>query len=176
MTFQPTLPARGATRMNTATAFEQMAFQPTLPARGATLQADSFLPTWQYFNPRSPHGERQHMHLWCIQGEDFNPRSPHGERPVPPSISRYHAGNFNPRSPHGERQAAGGFLWARQSDFNPRSPHGERPRGRVRALPHFRISTHAPRTGSDNVAMGYLKPTVDFNPRSPHGERRVLPK
>ena len=38
-----------------------------------------------YFNPRSPHGERPVVgndnYLFII---DFNPRSPHGERPVFP--------------------------------------------------------------------------------------------
>ena len=59
-----------------------------------------------------------------------------------------------------------------QEDFNPRSPHGERPRGRVRALPHFRISIHAPRTGSDYFTASHCPLCNYFNPRSPHGERR----
>ena len=33
-------------------------FQPTLPARGATSAADSFRTYGGDFNPRSPHGER----------------------------------------------------------------------------------------------------------------------
>ena len=33
------------------------------------------------------------------------------------------------------------------------------------------ISTHAPRTGSDDNYLGYIGYDCDFNPRSPHGER-----
>ena len=58
VTFQSTLPARGATSLRFTTSSHTIKFQSTLPARGAT--------TWQYahtrkkyFNPRSPHGERQ---------------------------------------------------------------------------------------------------------------------
>ena len=82
------------------------------------------------------------------------------------------ASNFNPRSPHGERRYSGKHQ-LRQQHFNPRSPHGERrvsvtrsptpqaafqptlpARGATRNAVHDKsdnfISTHAPRTGSDN--------------------------
>ena len=55
--------------------------------------------------------------------------------------------NFNPRSPHGERPGGVRRLQA-AGDFNPRSPHGER-RIRSTILAIWRISIHAPRTGSD---------------------------
>ena len=57
-TFQPTLPARGATILPLSAA-PAPEFQPTLPARGATAHALG----------------------GAVQGIDFNPRSPHGERP-----------------------------------------------------------------------------------------------
>ena len=79
-------------------------------------------------------------------------------------------------------------------DFNPRSPHGERRCGTFSTSPGFKISIHAPRTGSDVVlapsgsvtvafqstlpargatlgARGHGSRPHDFNPRSPHGER-----
>ena len=37
---------------------------------------------------------------------------------------------------------------------------------------HWRISTHAPRTGSDERFPSIRAYPHDFNPRSPHGERR----
>ena len=103
------------------------AFQSTLPARGATAYCDQQRKTLaisihaprtgsdgcglsryrrhvEYFNPRSPHGERPLPSFSFPGGAAyFNPRSPHGERPpaVPCSASGY---NFNPRSPHGERR------------------------------------------------------------------------
>ena len=36
----------------------------------------------------------------------------------------------------------------------------------------LRISTHAPRTGSDLTVTAVGNAWIDFNPRSPHGERR----
>ena len=34
----------------------------------------------EYFNPRSPHGERRDIYAYNCAGKNFNPRSPHGER------------------------------------------------------------------------------------------------
>ena len=58
-----------------------MTFQSTLPARGATRGSGDWQNDHQDFNPRSPHGERQNcppLHQNRLQ--HFNPRSPHGER------------------------------------------------------------------------------------------------
>ena len=102
----------------------------------------------EYFNPRSPHGERRKVSNQDGLSFDFNPRSPHGERHCAPfmdmgkSVISIHAprtgsdadldghlpsgGDFNPRSPHGERRSQ--RLWKEYTtcNFNPRSPHGER--------------------------------------------------
>ena len=56
-TFQSTLPARGATWRRSWT-ISALVFQSTLPARGATA-CGSYAKSATYFNPRSPHGERQ---------------------------------------------------------------------------------------------------------------------
>ena len=54
-----------------------------------------------------------------------------------------------------------------KADFNPRSPHGERPvPGRLR-IARGRISTHAPRTGSDRAAFA----TFWTTPISTHAPR-----
>ena len=167
------------------------------------------------FNPRSPHGERLICVLCMFNFKRyFNPRSPHGERHVCRASSPANV-NFNPRSPHGERLELVPIS-AAKPDFNPRSPHGERPyclyhlalsslfqstlpaRGATSGvgdpLFNWRISIHAPRTGSDyharkaalltyafqstlpaRGATWYRDATRtdegDFNPRSPHGER-----
>ena len=56
--------------------------------------------------------------------------------------------------------------------FNPRSPHGERPCGSSTLAGWGAISTHAPRTGSDECrAFLLFLHRFYFNPRSPHGER-----
>ena len=145
------------------------------------------------FNPRSPHGERLRLVFrsrreWSISthaprtGSDttnciveistthFNPRSPHGERQIPlfPAFVQRH---FNPRSPHGERQ--GYVLIAiKNALFQPTLPARGATRAAPRPLGHPVISTHAPRTGSDDTPQGYMMALSDFNPRSPHGERR----
>ena len=56
--FQSTLPAWGATKMYLHVIPEN-AFQSTLPAWGATMGDDCRRVSLQYFNPRSPHGERR---------------------------------------------------------------------------------------------------------------------
>ena len=169
-----------------------------------------------YFNPRSPHGERPSSSGNSSAAAVFQPTLPargatrlHGCSPALPSY-------FNPRSPHGERLREV-KKFCTDSDFNPRSPHGERRGQHRKSGKASKISTHAPRTGSDgNIIAGLLagilfqptlpargatrmracrssswtfQPTLPargatyvltsdfaniehFNPRSPHGERR----
>ena len=80
VSFQSTLPARGATGVARQASPAQR-FQSTLPARGATIAENKRKKRTAYFNPRSPHGERQ-VEVLCRSRrfQHFNPRSPHGER------------------------------------------------------------------------------------------------
>ena len=123
-----------------------------------------------YFNPRSPHGERPFPLSRFAPPYHFNPRSPHGERrfvrlvlPVLPCISIHaprtgsdlvklcklrQCAYFNPRSPHGERQR-----WCKKCDksitFQSTLPaRGATTRDLITA-DSDEISIHAPRTGSD---------------------------
>ena len=194
--FQPTLPARGATRAGLLQAIQEI-ISTHAPRTGSDAIATNCNLRATYFNPRSPHGERRIAGLLHLSGHpNFNPRSPHGERPCRGYKARTRADNFNPRSPHGERQ---GFKFRGIDDviFQPTLPArgatGQRC-GNTRIL---LISTHAPRTGSDNMAgintpdditfqptlpargaTARLRPnkgcTSNFNPRSPHGERRCM--
>ena len=145
------------------------------------------------FNPRSPHGERRCGNAERVLPRHFNPRSPHGER-HPMACLRAEQAHFNPRSPHGERRLPCRVRRCAVSHFNPRSPHGERPHRFCLRSPAVPISTHAPRTGSDQTLLSAVstsrrfQPTLPargatrrerqasrirhyFNPRSPHGER-----
>ncbi len=125
-----------------------MSFQSTLPARGATknlIERNESI----YISIHAPRtGSDNNAVTGNIIREHFNPRSPHGERHTGAPRRRPCGSHFNPRSPHGERPPRG-TNEAAEWHFNPRSPHGERQRG-VRHL-HRRgiISIHAPRTGSD---------------------------
>ena len=152
-------------------------FQSTLPARGATHQFFASLSSIFYFNPRSPHGERQSQSRAVRYTSNFNPRSPHGERPKS-SLSEFTTWAFQSTLPargatdllatsveslaifQSTLPARGATYFTvrvRQMSkyhFNPRSPHGER-------LTDFSymgiadsISIHAPRTGSDYLQSG----------------------
>ena len=146
-------------------------FQPTLPARGATLYLQTPSKRAIDFNPRSPHGERQLRRMCRVHPANFNPRSPHGERLVG-IVAAFASARFQPTLP------------ARGATHEPRL-----------LFPFFDISTHAPRTGSDDsdvwisCATCQFQPTLPargatirhprlsrhtrhFNPRSPHGERQ----
>ena len=83
--FQPTLPARGATatRRNWRSAAQ---FQPTLPARGATVpKAHSYsILVISTHAPRTGSDGSTCQQTMCRSY--FNPRSPHGERQVAPML------------------------------------------------------------------------------------------
>ena len=101
----------------------------------------------------------------------FNPRSPHGERRIIARVVQLvNAFNFNPRSPHGER-LAGSIVTVVLAPFQSTLPA----RGAT-IYTHddgtiVVISIHAPRTGSDGRRRQKVVGRADFNPRSPHGER-----
>ena len=145
-----------------------------------------------YFNPRSPHGERQRGIQRICSRNDFNPRSPHGER-------RYRKYLSQGRSTFQSTLPARGATKVKQVHAGTKH-----------------ISIHAPRTGSDgqdddsadwftpfqstlpargatfalapNEIITQFQSTLpargatatapvcnlrldNFNPRSPHGER-----
>ena len=190
-------------------------FQPTLPARGATTHFLIIGIPRENFNPRSPHGERQ------LPADTPRPRdciSTHAprtgsDRPRDEEVSRKrrfqptlpargatprggrtrrrngistHAPrtgsddsgrcalpihrDFNPRSPHGERRCVNATSLLK-GDFNPRSPHGERlvHTTQVGVVEHF--NPRSPH-GERRLFDGIIRANTHFNPRSPHGERR----
>ena len=122
-----------------------------------------------YFNPRSPHGERQKRNDLVARGLIFQSTlpargatQPFQTRPTHQRISihaprtgsdvllysrQHKPQNFNPRSPHGERQisALTGIV---QKDFNPRSPHGERPSRKMQISRLWRFQSTLPARGA----------------------------
>ena len=104
------------------------------------------------FNPRSPHGERRVYASNVATRNEFQPTLPARGATLQSVIYDDGDYDFNPRSPHGERRSDDP-TFTPSADFNPRSPHGER-QGRGRRKPSgSRISTHAPRTGSDLISL-----------------------
>ena len=147
------------------------AFQSTLPARGATDSlADSSLQV-----AISIHAPRTGSDIISHPLQDvkryFNPRSPHGERQPSDNSRRERQANFNPRSPHGER-----LLYTCKEEGKPHiSIHAPRTGSDpidLSIAPSVDISIHAPRTGSDDSVTRSQLIFANFNPRSPHGERR----
>ena len=127
------------------------------------------------FNPRSPRGERLPLSAppsSCQRISIHAPREGSDQR-LPPrmSTSKY----FNPRSPRGERLRLSPLCNSR-SKFQSTLPA----RGAtvdIGILMHpVVISIHAPREGSDIIAILLYMLWRDFNPRSPRGERRSSQK
>ena len=169
--FQPTLPARGATMADEWKAWAEE-FQPTLPARGATPFTDCIK---RYYTNISTHAPRTGsdpngiMHYMGVAISTHAPRTGSDEED---DFQAPYFAHFNPRSPHGERHVIL-TIFNLRFYFNPRSPHGER-RNPAFILWRAHISTHAPRTGSDEDVLSEIIRPNYFNPRSPHGERLML--
>ena len=123
--FQSTLPGWGATRRQSHFITEDI-ISIHAPRMGSDVSDAERKGLEQYFNPRSPDGERR-----CA-----------GQNGSPPRL------DFNPRSPDGERHSLGRLGFG-VDYFNPRSPDGERRPGTQRQDQRWHISIHAPRMGSD---------------------------
>ena len=118
--FQPTLPARGATRRRDLHP-RRRDISTHAPRTGSDSAASASASAFRYFNPRSPHGERlKRMSLRrssCV----FQPTLPaRGATPADAhgSLIGFH---FNPRSPHGERPGREGAQSGRKR-FQPTLP------------------------------------------------------
>ena len=171
-------------------------FQSTLPARGATTLSICTPPVVEYFNPRSPHGERPPYRGGWKKSFSFQSTLPARGATSTVSDTAHASTHFNPRSPHGERrdllttpkqpkefqstlptrgataEEFGGMGWVLFQSTLPT---------RGATFSHLlqnlwnSISIHAPHTGSDAVRLSCPRRTGYFNPRSPHGERPKPP-
>ena len=151
-----------------------------------------------HFNPRSPCGERRFLGVDQRRDLGISIHAPRAGSDAHGSTAETSTSDFNPRSPCGERPSRRG-QWLRVRYFNPRSPCGERRRPGVRMQCAVVISIHAPRAGSDQMAIcrssresviSIHAPRAGsdqaprricsswqyFNPRSPCGERRSTQK
>ena len=127
-------------------------FQSTLPARGATFVA-VFRERGDLISIHAPRtGSDQSATRRAGAGAYFNPRSPHGER-------RTHGMQWH--------------VWTTTFQSTLPARGATRPALYTAIVKAF-ISIHAPRTGSDDVALLAAEADADFNPRSPHGERPYL--
>ena len=141
-------------------------FQPTLPARGATRPTPRRRSSPSHFNPRSPHGERLRPSPRAQWRSYFNPRSPHGERQEyreSPGLRHL----FQPTLPARGATAVERF-YALSPAFQPTLPaRGATPTPRRLSCERGEISTHAPRTGSDDAVADATRGWQEFQPTLP---------
>ena len=127
-----------------------------------------------YFNPRSPWGERRGVIQRLLKFiVNFNPRSPWGERRQHRDFKLYIDG-FQSTLPVGGATSVAA-PWPQGHEFQSTLPVGGATLLWGLSPPHPLISIHAPRGGSDTLAVTGWKVSPDFNPRSPWGERLFIP-
>ena len=103
---------------------------------------------------------------------DFNPRSPHGERREAAAALRRGAEFQSTLPARGATRHCNPADAPQPEIFQPTLPaRGATVGADVLFHPAFRISIHAPRTGSDSRRLPPPLLRRNFNPRSPHGER-----
>ena len=129
VTFQSTLPARGATSLRFTTSSHTIKFQSTLPARGATEATSKYRIQWAFQSTLPARGATLECAAVAYREKDFNPRSPHGERQS--EIVRLIA--WLQISIHAPRTGSDSIVLMCGTDG--------------------RISIHAPRTGSDSFIL-----------------------
>ena len=145
------------------------------------------------FNPRSPHGERRAVKSLSGATNEISTHAPRTGSDTRTERQGAEAMHFNPRSPHGERRGRGCFSDGKVCRFQPTLPARGATVAPLQRVAHvlisthaprtgsddqgadtyesFAISTHAPRTGSDVLLCCVCRSPRHFNPRSPHGER-----
>ena len=168
--FQPTLPARGATRL-AACRVSGSTISTHAPRTGSDTTNCIVEISTTHFNPRSPHGERQTSMPAPSYMSAFQPSLP-ARGATCCRIS--HTSTRQPFQPTLPARGATDttFSGVCPTSFQPTLP--ARGATGLCADCHQKraISTHAPRTGSDEGCSSSAGTSRHFNPRSPHGERR----
>ena len=150
-------------------------FQPTLPAWGATSLPSLRLRPVQYFNPRSPRGERHHYHLCAFDLSNISTHAPRvGSDPASP-YQQPNVHKFQPTLPAWGATQPNRCVNAGAPNFNPRSPRGERLRYKLLGLEQLTFQPTLPAWGATHGQRLYSWNQENFNPRSPRGERPVFP-
>ena len=122
-------------------------FQPTPPLRGATVFLPPFFPPFDYFNPRSPYGERPADRIAARRRPGFQSTLPLRGATKRDQVERI------------------------KFQFQSTLPLRGATCARQKYLKKTQISIHAPLTGSDSNPKTPGCGPSHFNPRSPYGER-----
>ena len=172
--FQPTLPARGATRL-AACRVSGSTISTHAPRTGSDTTNCIVEISTTHFNPRSPHGERQTSMPAPSYMSAFQPTLPARGATCCRISHTSTRQPFQPTLPaRGATRHAAADVCVAQ--FQPTLPARGATQSAVRAGKRAGISTHAPRTGSDRCRHRTTPLPQYFNPRSPHGERRARPE
>ena len=170
----------------------KLTFQSTLPMRGATSLIPTQLSASANFNPHSPCGERRVTTFnHGVVFPHFNPHSPCGERLfcaqvdvvyIQISIHTPHAGSdvsavsspsiqtcISIHTPHaGSDAVLGCCKTICCTDFNPHSPCGERHVVCGRFFGTLKISIHTPHAGSDDKEILLRDILEEISIHTPH--------
>ena len=152
MIFQSTLPAGGATD-NRQYSVTTALFQSTLPAGGATIWSDVGSVGEDYFNPRSPQGERLSLCKRDLQLFMISIHAPRRGSDVLWLHVMTIPTRFQSTLPAGGATGKNICHPLPSRHFNPRSPQGERRHRASSTCRNWHISIHAPRRGSDQNAF-----------------------
>ena len=174
-------------------------FQSTLPVRGATAARYYTLAQPLYFNPRSPCGERRHIHKQLRPLEGISIHAPRaGSDQTAEFITKYFD-KFQSTLPVRGATCAYRPQFGNERYFNPRSPCGERRDVSLHLITEIAFQSTLPVRGATEKSLDGVAKLVEFqstlpvrgatppaqggeadpsnfNPRSPCGERpyRVL--
>ena len=126
-------------------------FQPTLPARGATDFINTLLAQYGDFNPRSPHGERRSVSRLRLPRRTISTHAPRTgsdrkRRRKPPPTPQ-----FQPTLPARGATRVMRSAFSGRAAFQPTLPARGATRSQRGSFASEDISTHAPRTGSDTA-------------------------
>jgi len=168
-TFQSTFPAWGATRGRyDASVGGRISIH--APRVGSDCPPGPTRQPRQYFNPRSPCGERRLPGSCITRVEVISIHAPRVGSDLYLTVIIRMWRYFNPRSPRGERLRFHECVTSR-ARFQSTLPAWGATRRSVDCWEAHHISIHAPRVGSDRNMAVRLRDVVNFNPRSPRGER-----
>ena len=137
-----------------------------LPSR--YIPCDGRLTASTYFNPHSPHRERQSSSLLCVVLHYISIHAPRMGSDLLGGHKTTIGSNFNPRSPHGERPESPVIINP-VVQFQSTLPAWGATTENIARAANLDISIHAPRMGSDSTVKAYSNDRIKRSTlREPH--------
>ena len=124
-----------------------------------------------YFNPRSPRGERPFNHPRRINLSRFQSTLPARGATNPCQTAKHHQLLFQSTLPARGATISRYGCTSKAINFNPRSPRGERLAREWAGNFSDKFQSTLPARGATSYTVKKLTDATNFNPRSPRGER-----